>query len=79
MDSHLSGLFLQRRELLDRTLNICLEYISIKFEQFGVVAYLGQLFSFGNLFVNLLGEILVRLENLAVGHGGECDGRKMGV
>ena len=37
----------------------------------GVPAYLGKLFSFGDLFVNLLGEVLVRLEDLAVGHGGE--------
>jgi hypothetical protein len=40
---------------------------------------LGQLFSFGKLFVNFLGEVLVRLKNLAVGHDSECDNRKMGV
>jgi hypothetical protein len=79
MNSHVSGLLLQRCELLDRTLNICLEYISIKFKQFDVIAYLGQLFSFGKLFVNFLGEVLVRLKNLAVGHDSECDNRKMGV
>jgi hypothetical protein len=34
-----------------------------------VVVYLCQLLSFRNLFVNLLGEVLVRLEDLAVRHG----------
>jgi hypothetical protein len=38
-----------------------------------VTAYLCQLFSFRNLFVNLLGEVLVRFEDLDVGHCGECD------
>lgn len=79
MNPHLSGLLLQRYELLDRALNICLENVSIKFKQFDVIAYLGQLFGFGKLFVNLLGEVLVRLKNLAVGHDGECDNRKMGL
>ena len=35
--------------------------------------YLRQLLGFGKLFVNLLGEVLVRLENLAFRHGGGCE------
>jgi hypothetical protein len=37
-----------------------------------------QLFSFRNLFVNLLGEVLVGLEDLDVGHCGECDWGRIG-
>jgi hypothetical protein len=36
-------------------------------------AYLCQLFCFRDLFVNFLGEILVRLEDLTVGHRGEFE------
>lgn len=39
-----------------------------------VSAYLGQLLSFGELFIDLLGEVLVRLGNLAFGHSGGCKG-----
>ncbi len=42
------------------------------------IAYLCQLFSFRNLFVNLLGEVLVGLEDLDVGHCGECDRGRVG-
>jgi hypothetical protein len=40
--------------------------------------YLCQLFSFRNLFVNLLGEVLVGLENLDVGHYGVFDWGRAG-
>jgi hypothetical protein len=67
-------LLLQRRELLNSSCNIFLRFMSaltyILYTGDSSLTYLGKLFSFGELFVNLLGEVLVRLQDLAFRHGG---------
>jgi hypothetical protein len=46
-------------------------HISLEADGGGPCQYLCKLFSFGDLFVNLLGEVLVRLEDLNIRHCGE--------
>lgn len=43
-----------------------------------IVAYQSQRLRLGKLFVNFLGEVLVRLEDLDVGHGGGSGGVEVG-
>ena len=66
----MSGLLLQRRELLDRTCDIGLVISASGLAEELIIKYLRKLFGFRDLFVNLLGEILVGLEDLNIRHCG---------